>query len=97
MSVLIVGGDRIGKIKEQLHKKGFTDIDHITGRKKGETKEWILLRAQRADMVIVFIDFISHSTVINLKNNAKQSNIIFSKRSWSFMQNHIDSFMVGKN
>lgn len=93
MSALIIGGDKLGRIKDELYKKGFTDIDHITGRKKGENKEVILLRAEKADVVIVLVDFINHCIVTNLKNKISNPNIIYSKRAWSYIEKPISDFV----
>ncbi|MEW6726513.1 hypothetical protein ACP3TJ_01695 [Desulforudis sp. 1088] len=37
MSILIVGGDRLGNIVRNLHQIGFRDIRHISGRKKAHS------------------------------------------------------------
>ena len=50
MSALIIGGDRLGRITDELYKKGFTDIKHITGRKGGERKIKIYSQMQKADL-----------------------------------------------
>jgi hypothetical protein len=34
MSLLVVGGDRLGKIRENLKERRFDKIMHVTGRKK---------------------------------------------------------------
>ncbi len=101
MSALIIGGDRLGRITEELHKKGFTDIKHITGRKGGERKIRIYSQMEKADLTIVLVDYVNHVIVNNLKNkinkNNKCNNVIYAKRSWSHMEKCINSFMTHKN
>lgn len=82
MGVLIVGRDRLGKIPARLRSLGFAEIEHVTGRKKGETL--VRLRSSH-DLVIVFTDFINHQTVRAIKEEAKrkQRPVIFARRAWS--------------
>ncbi|MGQ9512627.1 DUF2325 domain-containing protein [Thermodesulfitimonas sp.] len=82
MGVLIVGGDRLGKIPARLRSLGFREIEHITGRKKRE----VLVRLRSShDLVLVFTDFVNHQTVRAIKEEAKrkQRRVIFGRRAWS--------------
>jgi hypothetical protein len=36
MSALIVGGDKIATIKDELFARGIVDVEHWNGRKNGE-------------------------------------------------------------
>lgn len=96
MSALIIGGDKLGKIKSELEKRGFERIEHISGRKSSDRKVRISNKAERADMVLVLVDYINHGIVTNLKNNVNNSNMIFSRRSWSFIEEALNGFMDTK-
>lgn len=40
MSILVVGGDKIGNIIQKLSENGFSEMQHISGRKPGDKKIW---------------------------------------------------------
>lgn len=92
MSALIIGGDKLGKIKDNLEKRGFDKIEHISGRKSSDRRSRISNKAEKADMVLILIDFINHGVVTNLKNNVNNPNIIFSKRAWSCIEESLNGF-----
>lgn len=97
MCALIIGGDRLGNITDELYKKGFTDIRHISGRKGGEKKVNMLLEVERADLTIVLVDYINHVIVNNLKNKVNKLNktsVIYARRSWSHMEKYVNNFVV---
>lgn len=99
MSALIIGGDRLGRITEELYKRGFTEIKHISGRKGGERKKNMVENVVKADLTIVLTDYINHVIVNNLKNRVNKldkSNVIYAKRSWSHMEKYINNFMIDK-
>ncbi|OWZ84811.1 DUF2325 domain-containing protein [Natranaerobius trueperi] len=79
MTVLIVGGDRVDKIKEYLEQEvGATQIKHVTGR-----KERTMELHSNLDLVLVLTDFINHNLCKNIKCQAKEKCVqtLFSKRS----------------
>ncbi len=82
MSFLLVGGDRLGKIKENLKASGATKIKHVTGRKREQT---FIDLPDQLDVVLVFTDFINHGLATKIKKSAhkKGIKILYSKRSWS--------------
>ncbi|WP_446897487.1 DUF2325 domain-containing protein [Clostridium sp. LBM24168] len=92
MSILVVGGDRLGNIKDKLNKKGFNEIGHVTGRKKGDRKIKI---PQNTDLVLVLTDFIGHNMAEIIKEESRKNNVsvIFSRRSWSCMHKNIEEYM----
>lgn len=92
MSALIIGGDKIITIKKGLKEKGFDIIKHVSGRNSGDKSGYVLNEAQRCDLVIILTDYISHGVVRNIKKNMDCENIIFTKRSWPIIEQHIDSF-----
>ncbi|OWZ85024.1 DUF2325 domain-containing protein [Natranaerobius trueperi] len=69
MTVLIVGGDKVDKIKNYLKQEiGATKVKHVTGRKERSMK----LPAD-LDLVIIMTDFINHNLCKNLKCQAKNN------------------------
>ncbi len=88
MSVLVVGGDRLGNITEKLSENGFSDIRHISGRKSGDRNIKI---SQHTDLVVILVDFVEHQLTEIIKKESKRQGIkvAFSKRSWIHMENKI--------
>ncbi|MFZ5754608.1 MAG: DUF2325 domain-containing protein [Bacillota bacterium] len=82
MSVLVIGGDRLGNIYDNLQKKGFTRIQHLCGRKKGHLKSDI---TGNFDVILVLTDHVNHSLARLVKKRARQTNttVIYARRSWS--------------
>ncbi|TDX48948.1 DUF2325 domain-containing protein [Orenia marismortui] len=80
MSIVIVGGDKLGNIPTELNKLGFDKIEHISGR-----KSYKIQLTTNADMVLVLTDYISHNLCKNVKCKAKECDVpvLFCRRSWS--------------
>ncbi|SES92924.1 DUF2325 domain-containing protein [Anaerobranca gottschalkii] len=89
MSVLLIGGDRLGKIPENLKKIGYTTIKHISGRKYNNNS---LSFVNKYDTVIVFTDYINHNLMFNLKKSVKKEEIkiIYCRRSWCHIKELLD-------
>lgn len=81
-SLLIIGGDHLGKITEKLEEEGYNKVIHINGRKTQMIRKSI---PDKVDLILVLTDFINHnlSGVIKRKANEQGIPICFSKRSWS--------------
>ncbi|MET3287436.1 UNVERIFIED_CONTAM: hypothetical protein ABID98_000006 [Brevibacillus sp. OAP136] len=81
-SVLIIGGDRLGRIVDLLQGNGFQEINHITGRKASQVKVKIPVNT---NMILVLTDFVNHNLSTSIKLKAKEQNlpIMFCKRSIS--------------
>lgn len=88
MSILLVGGDRLGNITTKLRESGFQNIGHITGRKNGALKIKI---PSNTDLILVLVDFISHKLTNVIKEESKRCyvKIAYSKRSWTYMEQTI--------
>jgi len=88
MSILVIGGDKLGNITQELSKRGFSDIQHISGRKSGDKNIKIPCET---DLVLVLIDFIGHALMNNIKKESKKHGvkITFSKRSWTHIESNI--------
>lgn len=91
MSVVIVGGDSLGHIERKLYERGVSELIHVTGRKKSDLKR-IFVNEQTA-AVLVFTDYISHNLMDAIKTQARCLDIpvIFSKRSWSAVEQKLKS------
>jgi hypothetical protein len=88
MSILLVGGDRLGNITQKLQENGFRDIQHISGRKNGDRKIKI---SEKTDLVLVLVDYVEHQLTEIIKKESKRCGvkIAFSRRSWVCMENNI--------
>lgn len=82
MSVLVVGGDRLGEITSKLKMLGFTEVKHLSGRKKGH---FIMDLPQQVDIILVLIDYVSHGLAEKVKQEARGKGIrtVFARRAWS--------------
>ncbi|AYD40864.1 DUF2325 domain-containing protein [Clostridium fermenticellae] len=88
MSILLVGGDRLGNIVKRLKENGFDDIEHISGRK---TKARKIKIPDKTDLVLVLVDFVEHELTEMIKRQSRKCGvrIAFSKRSWAHMEGSI--------
>lgn len=80
MSVVIVGGDRLGNIPENLSSVGYQCSKHITGRKCKNCKI-----SCDVDVVLVLTDYVGHKLCESVKEQAKAKGVkaIFCRRSWA--------------
>lgn len=93
MSVFIVGADDLGNIPSNLTKAGVKSMKHFKGRKR--VSEDIQIPSN-TDLILVFSDYISHNIAEIIKRKAKEASlpVVFSKRSWSHLQEKIQPFIV---
>lgn len=91
MSVLLVGGDRLGNITERLMEYGFDNVEHISGRKHGHRRLKIPVKT---DLVVILVDYVEHELTEIMKRESKKNDIeiAFSKRSWTYMEKIIKSY-----
>ncbi|MDQ0340425.1 hypothetical protein J2S00_003240 [Caldalkalibacillus uzonensis] len=80
-SLLVVGGDHLGNITDQLKELGVCQICHVSGRKCQQVKREI---PKNVDAVLVLTDYINHNLSKVIKQRAKEQRvpIYFAKRSW---------------
>ncbi|AAK79569.1 hypothetical protein BJV85_002394 [Clostridium acetobutylicum] len=92
MSVLLIGGDKLGNIKDKLKENGFSKIEHVTGRKSGNKKIKI---NSNLDLVLVLVDFVGHNLVDIIKRESKKSGVAvkFSRRSWVYMEDQLQGYI----
>jgi hypothetical protein len=84
MTTLIIGGDKIDSIREELLAQGVTDIAHWVGRKHGEKNNTIPKNTQR---IVVLTNYVNHSLVGKIKKEAKllKIPIEYTKNSRRYM------------
>jgi hypothetical protein len=82
MTVMIIGGDHLGNISDQLKERGFNRIKHVTGRKNGAVTEMI---SGKLDLVLVLTDYVGTNLSKVVKDEAKKHDlpVVFARRSWS--------------
>ncbi|MBU9710564.1 DUF2325 domain-containing protein [Evansella tamaricis] len=80
-SLLVIGGDKLGAIPDQLKKLGFSDVLHVDGRKVQMVKKEI---PDNVDLILILTDFINHNLAKKIKDRAskKEIPICYSRRSW---------------
>ena len=69
---LIVGGDQIASIKQELKNQGITEIDHWSGRKVGDGKRVI---PHETKLIVLITDWISHQFTHKIKQNAAKRGL----------------------
>ncbi len=84
MAALIIGGDRIDSIRNELFAQGVTVISHWDGRKHGEKNNTIPKNTHR---IVVLTNYVNHSLVGKIKKEAKSLSIPieFTKNSRRYM------------
>lgn len=84
MTALVIGGDKIDSIRDELLAQGVTDIAHWIGRKHGEKNNTIPKNTQR---IVVLTNYVNHGLVGKVKKEAKRLNIPieYTKNSRRFM------------
>ncbi|CEO90118.1 DUF2325 domain-containing protein [Syntrophaceticus schinkii] len=89
MSVFIVGGDYLGNIPAKLKGFGFTEIMHLSGRKKGHVAVEI---PSQVDVVLVLTNYVNHGCAVKIKEKARKmgAKTLFARRAWS----HISEMLV---
>lgn len=95
MSILIVGGDFLGNMADNLIEQGATEVTHWDGRASGTLNKAI---PERTDLVVVMTDYISHKLCKLIKSKCKKTGcpIVYSKRSWSHLRTEIEQFSLAE-
>jgi hypothetical protein len=86
MSVFVVGGDHLGDIGKKLGQLGYDAVIHLKGRKNMRKQN--LQIPEETGLVIVLTDYVDHNIAYVIKQNAKARTIpvVYSKLSWSWIQ-----------
>lgn len=96
MSVMLVGADHLGTIERKMQILGINSIDHITGRNGGARKKSKF--PSSTALIVIFIDYINHTTAKNIKNMAKSQGVplVFANRSWSSLEEKLAGFNLNE-
>jgi hypothetical protein len=80
MAALIVGGDNIESIKDELQAQGIRKITHWNGRKHGDKHNVI---PHNIELIVVLVNYVNHSLSCKVKKEARRLNlpIIYSRNS----------------
>ena len=80
-SLLIIGADHLGVIRDKLSSVGFDEILHINGRKVKMVKRAI---PENISCILVLTDYVNHNLSTVIKQRAKNQSIpiFYAKRSW---------------
>lgn len=83
MAALIVGGDQVSTIRDELLAHGIDAIEHWGGRKPGELKRVI---PKNTTLIVVVTNFVNHGLALKIKKEARRLNlpVMYSKNSRSF-------------
>jgi len=71
-TALIVGGDQIDGIKQELANFGIQHINHWSGRKVGDGKRVI---PQDTELIVLITDWISHTFTHKIKQSAAKRGV----------------------
>lgn len=93
MSVLIIGGDKIGTIKSILSEFGILSVTHWDTRKKSSACRKEI--PQNTDYILMLTDFLNHNAMYKYRKEAKKKNIpiICTKRSSSSVYCEVCKFL----
>ncbi|MEA3373809.1 MAG: DUF2325 domain-containing protein [Campylobacterota bacterium] len=72
MSILIIGGDKIGRIENLVKSLGATKTAHWDSRKNSTSHKQI---PSDTDGIIMLTDFLKHNTMTHFKKVAKKDEI----------------------
>ncbi|PTV98882.1 hypothetical protein C8C76_11313 [Halanaerobium saccharolyticum] len=83
MSLMIVGADNLGSIRDNVKNLGFEEIIHLDGRNKSKFRNFEI--PAETDFVLVMTDYINHAVMRKVKKAAKASevSVIYARRSWA--------------
>ena len=80
MAALIVGGDNVEAIKDELQAQGIHKVTHWNGRKHGD-KHYVI--PGNTELIVVLVNYVNHSLSCKVKREAKRLNlpVIYSRNS----------------
>jgi len=74
--VILVGADRLGNIEQLLKDRGYSNSLHIAGRNPGAQRK-VVGAMSKAQLMVLFTDFIGHNIARNFKQMAKDHGLPF--------------------
>ena len=80
MAALMVGGDNVKAIKDELQAQGIHKIAHWNGRKQGDKHSVI---PGNTELIVVLVNYVNHSSSCKVKKEARRLNlpVIYRKNS----------------
>ncbi len=80
MKALIVGGDYVKHLKEEITVHGLDAVEHWNGRKVGDGRRPI---PRDTKVVLIMCDYVSHGISCKVKKEAHRQNlpVVYCKRS----------------
>ena len=73
MSILMIGGDKVGSIKNMLADYGVEEVIHWDGRNKSSiTRKEV---PERTECIVMLTSYLNHNAMKYFKNLAKKRNI----------------------
>ncbi len=94
MTAMVIGGDHLGGITENLKDKGYDQVKHLSGRKVGHVKREI---TEDVDVILVLTDYVGTDLSRVVKTKAKECGlrVLFARRSWACISKEIDRVCSG--
>lgn len=95
MSILLIGGDKISSITEQLKSLGATKTTHWDSRKNSTSHKKV---PANTDLIIMLTDFLKHNSMSHFKKSAKKQNIplICTRRGNSSVAQEFTKFLENR-
>jgi hypothetical protein len=80
MAALVVGGDNIESLRDELQAQGIRQVTHWSGRKHGDKHNLI---PRNIELVVVLVNYVNHSLSSKVKKEAKRLKlpVIYSRNS----------------
>jgi hypothetical protein len=80
MRALLIGGDYVEQIVDELASHGYSRVEHWNGRKQGDTRRAI---PRDVSLVLVLTDYTSHPLLKHLRQEAQRNgvSVVYSRRS----------------
>lgn len=80
MCVLVVGGDQISQIEDELKNFGVNQVIHWNCRKRSEANKPV---PKKVDCILMLTSYLKHSTMKKMKSEARRNEIpaLYAKRS----------------
>lgn len=95
MTALIVGGDYVEPLRREIRARGHARVEHWDGRKAGFAKKAI---PGGTRLIVILIDYISHSLLIALKRQADRNNVplLYCRRSTNDLRRKLGDIGVSE-
>ncbi len=75
--VILVGADRLGNIEQVLKERGYDNAYHVAGRNPASQRKMGGALLGKAQLMVLFTDFVGHNVARNFKQLAKENGLPF--------------------